>query len=716
MAETISELLVRIGADVSDVRSELATVESALSRLETASGDTANGIRKEFERGLFEGIEAEATRAATALGKVGSAKTNLPRVAGEIQQLSTNLTSLARAGDLSAVGIQQITLNVAQLADAAGLARGGIAGIVGTLAPIGVAAAAAVAAGRALAGGFEQMAESEKKFGDAIVRISDSSKGIADIDKIVAGVEGEFDKAAQATETYAEETERLEQAIRRAGVAEGVAQGQIDGKVRAMREARDATLALAAAADRQRIAAQQQAAALDALPDRARFLASLDVEVPEDTIADLQRLKDELEFEGPISQVVGLRDALAEADRTLRELAQQAGQDPLSEAVEQDIANAQAKLKAKFKADLKVAVQLDPTVARDEAARFVESIESTRAKITPELELANAVRQLDILRSRIADEPAGELKVALKAEASRLEQEIEELRAREESDPVTVPLDVDTTAAEAKVREFAGTLSEEFGDVESILSPVGDAVEVVGEVATGADLAATAFQLMQDAAQAMATSDLVTMRDLLFSATQFVEQFGEGLALVGNRETQNAVNQIEGVIASLSQRVGSLNIGLEQLASQFRAVAEASGEIQFNVTASGSPTMPFTDYFERHVPSVLAGIEAPSLTMPVAVEPDFTGFERGLSTITAPTIEAAAIATPTVSATDLTETNNLLKRNLEAHFSAIEEQRATKTAFGSVARALDSGRFWAGGAEHIERHLQNKTGDRGRTL
>jgi hypothetical protein len=332
---------------------------------------------------------------------------------------------------------------------------------------------------------------------------------------------------------------------------------------------------------------------------------------------------------------------------------------------------AEATKKANVKADVTLGLALDPSKAKAQADQFVTEVGGKAVTLGADFDLSKAIRTLDILRARIADTPEGELKIALKAEATDLESEIAAFRERAESEPVTIPVIADTSAA----------------------------------------------------AQAIA-----------------------GLGKGG---------------------IGTVQFGTEQVVDPF-AVFQKLGfntfDVPLRITASGSPTLPFTEYWQNYAPAVISDFVRRTNAEAVDVfsgasEVLARGASVGATALGEQITEVEAFLNrfgssrpqlnpPIVSGFNLTpessigaqqsrNTELLLVQMLEELKGLVGEMRAagatgertakaseaiasysreTAARSGELLGAMASGRFWATGREQIERDLRARSGDRGRTL
>lgn len=521
----VGDLQARLTIEISNflANMERGSEESKqLVRDLVAVGAEGDRLREGFASGVAEGITAEFNDMQKAAASVGNAMRSIGQGLGEVDKsgrrsvvaiasVTSNLTAMANAGDLSAAGIARTALGLAQLVTQSGIAGRNLVALVNGLLAIGAAGAGAAVVGELIAGGF-------KKIGDGLEAIGNRKAALADVSGLIKELNSQLDKVTTDTatariKTFGDETEAIIQKVRDTGIAidefgnaHKVAQGQIDATIATIRRERDELAVLKAAAESVdvgkklsediRKGAEDAIAEIDKLkaeigttlgtPTNAKTgvihadaeeaeLAKLRAGIAltatgaldltarlkeaeagvgavagsaEANFAVLKKLGEEIDFKGPLTSLLALQKTLDDTAKKIAEIGK-GKLDPA--AIAKSIGEAQVKIKAAFQEDLKLKLQIDPTAADAEIKSFLESINALpAAELKAGFNIAQVLGELSVLRSKIADTPDGELKIRLQAEASALEAKIKEERARVEKTAV-MPVDADTTEAQKKI-------------------------------------------------------------------------------------------------------------------------------------------------------------------------------------------------------------------------------------------------------------------------
>jgi hypothetical protein len=181
----------------------------------------------------------------------------------------------------------------------------------------------------------------------------------------------------------------------------------------------------------------------------------------------------------------------------------------------------QATVKASFQEEQKLKINIDHSTAEAELGRFLVSIGAKTAKLTTDADLSGAIRALDVLRSRIIGTPEGELRLALKAEASELEAKIAEIRRKAESEPIKIPVE------RAAPQPGAGQSFDSAGKIVEDFAVSG------GQAASYAELLAMIKRTAAEANQAIIDGNHEALRNILANLESFRNQYEGTLRFIG---------------------------------------------------------------------------------------------------------------------------------------------------------------------------------------
>jgi hypothetical protein len=268
---------------------------------------------------------------------------------------------------------------------------------------------------------------------------------------------------------------------------------------------------------------------------RAKFRIlgeALQIRPADETVQGFRDLAKSLDFKGPLAEIQTLQQALDANAAHVREVGE--ANHKTEEDIRAEIKKTTELIKGRFKEDQKIKVSVDASAAKAEVDKFLLTIGGLPPTVLKtDMDISQAVRELDVLKAKIADTPAGELKIALKAEASKLEGEIAAARAREEAKPIDVTVNADTTAAEAalkRLREEAAKPLGFGGGDQTFFKEIGNA-------ASGGEIKNAADQFSAAVAEALKSANVAAALDLRNQGQAFIDEFAGSIAKLGDLGT-----------------------------------------------------------------------------------------------------------------------------------------------------------------------------------
>lgn len=428
MAETVGDLLIKVGADISGVESAATQVESSLGKVAASGQQLESSLRP-------------VNRAAESLTK--------------------NLVSLATGGGLTAERLVSTGKALRDLAGAgSAIAQanpGGAIDSIGSslvrLSPLAAAAGLAFVVFRdQMALATESLEREKKKIDDFNKTAADGFAKLreqSDNLKFEASISG-LSEFEQGVARAARETQKI-------GEAAKLAQGAINainaGNLETQIDAAMKKISVDSQEAGQKLSTEIRKGVDDAVTEIDKLKAAINVKPAEETLAALRSLGASLDFSGPVSELQKLQASLDEAAKKITDVGKKVGLEPAFIAGQ--IAEGQTKIKAAFKEDIKLKAKLDVAEAertfKDQIAKLNAS-PPVVIKTEVNVNLAQLLAEKSRIQSAIADDPYN---IDLRADLKQVDAQIAAKRAEEQGKKLTIPVDANTTAFTAAIAEAA---------------------------------------------------------------------------------------------------------------------------------------------------------------------------------------------------------------------------------------------------------------------
>jgi hypothetical protein len=204
-------------------------------------------------------------------------------------------------------------------------------------------------------------------------------------------------------------------------------------------------------------------------------------------------------------------------------------------------------------------IHTDPSAAQAEVERFLATVSATPVTLQTTIDQSQAIRELDLLRAKIADTPEGELKIALKAEASALEKKIAEAQQEAEK-PAIKPIDADISAALSELDKLNAQIEANIGNVAHGRG------HIHGDAATTGDIQNIVADAGTKAAEAIRAGDAAALAGIRTDLQDFLRSFGRPVGTSAAQSTVPAdiaasVNEIFNSIRASGLAIGGFGGG-----------------------------------------------------------------------------------------------------------------------------------------------------------
>ena len=777
MAQTVGELLIKLGADVGDIRSKLETVSGSLKNVESASERTASGFSR-FQATvvtLNQALELGKTafRAVSAvIGEVADVLGDTVAAANEQENATFKLNAALKAAgqftnaysrDLHALAEEflgfttfgnEAVLEVERLLVSFGAAPDQIK--PATQAVLDLAAglgtdlqSAAQLVGKAIAGEFGTLS----RYG---ILVDANATHTEKLDQALAQIQTRFGgQAAAAAKTFEGQLKQLSEtfsdlqkevgftitnsdALRAAITA---ARSSIDGMAGDVRDGRDAFTAIVD--DGVEFLVDALVNAIPVFVTAAEVIETLGrvAAFPVIAMVDQRKALEVLagvtdlyatRLEGLIPKALEFRDTFRETLqelRSARDVTEEAG-----EAVEtlgthtSTAADAEKKfteILTAFRGPAEGAAESTGKLgkATKEAAEDAKEAASAFEQVLAQQKAAAAARDAEVAEGQAA------LSETAKAGRDIIEQRKKE---REEAEKGTAALKEQERvldSLEQATKDIADSMERAFST--SLLGAAGENVKVMGDLATSAEIAAMQAQFLSEVMSALNERDFPALRQQLAAGNAFLDNFADGILLTSGRAVQfgSTLGAVGIILNKVSDDIGKATLGLTGMKAAFQAVTAAasdtasavasvssttgagfvdltptssrtsSGDIEggtifWSVKATGSPTLPISEYFGSYLPRVFEDLERKAPGLDLAVGHDL------------------AVGGGSGGGSGLIDEIRELRREVRADVAA---NRAGAASSYRTAQSLSSGRAGAtlaGAVETMERRTRGTRGER----
>lgn len=362
--------------------------------------------------------------------------------------------------------------------------------------------------------------------------------------------------------------------------------------------------------------------------------------------------------------------------------------------------------------------------ATDEARRKLSELDGilialSRAKdpIRVEALTTDAEAKLVALKT-LAEGLSGNAKIKVEADIAEAEADLAKLEGQ--LDGLDKSAEIKVTADTKQAGRALDSLEQSTKDIAdsmeralstSLLGAAGTNVEIMGDLASAAEITGIQMKFLDDVTDALNRGSLTDLKGLLAAGNAFMDSFADGILFTTGRGVQ-----LGSVLGAIGQALNKLDFekplqGLKLLGASFLGVAGAAevlvsatsevqksvddlsdGTITFGVQATGSPTLPISEYFGTFLPRLLenVGREAPELNFGVATD-------------------TQGLAVGAAGGGDIRDLVRLLEQDVAAN-------RAGAAASTGTNRALTSGRAGAVLSTAQENAIRRVTGSRERIL
>jgi len=180
------------------------------------------------------------------------------------------------------------------------------------------------------------------------------------------------------------------------------------------------------------------ASGLDVLQEKFTFRFN------ESTLKQITDLGKELEarfnVKAPTAALVELQKQIDASAQKFIRLGKEATTD--LDIVKSQVDDAADLIKRRFAEEFTIKPHFDSAAAHQEVQTLLRTISTTSVTLTPEVNTSLALRQIDVLRSRIVGlAPEDPLRIEFEAEIKRLQATVAEERKKQESTPIRIPVE-----------------------------------------------------------------------------------------------------------------------------------------------------------------------------------------------------------------------------------------------------------------------------------
>jgi hypothetical protein len=703
--------------------SEIGKTAAALEATVPAAVGAAASIERVAVAGqaVVPGL-ASATRAAETVGRqFTSLALGADLSASRLTSLAFAGANLTRAfGDIQAAGGPGIFELLAGALEAATQSSSAfvstaakITSTVASLAPeLGVAGLAVKLFGDVMRDLTKEAEASAKRIDEWSGRVADAiNKTQEVIDKL------SFEKDIGGLSAFDKETERLvKDAQDRAEAVRSqpgtiFPQGTLNAEIAKIRQVR-AELQLAdiwpkIEADSQKAGDAAQKAFQGIIDTFGQLDAASNFTTATDALARLQALSAEIHFAGPLSELTNLQSALGENAAQWQAWGKDTGASMT--AVQSQIDETSAKIKAGFSEAQALKLTIDPAAAQRGVDDFVKKVSGVSLSMVGKLSTADAESTLAALRTKIAATPEGEFRARLLLATDQVTARLESLKTEIAITKLEATVGTNIAPALARLAVLKEEIITAKPELRAVLVAERDKLEAAiaasrANVEQGAN-----FPLHPDTAEAdAAIEDLRKRAQEALQPNVFTLARVQGGLPAGPEELKGMADQLEAAITSAlksgdKETATALSAQASAFLAQFGSSIRAINEINRNFGVSTTINVRALDTFKRIADLGgsfgLAGatrLQVPGQELGAAFS-EFTALQRaGLS-------EAQQQANRINARADVT--NALLRENTDI-------ARANLFATQSLSSAISSGRFVQGIAVGMARNLRAATGNR----